>query len=86
MDNLGAPKVSGIRAAIEPGGATLLYLPPYSPALSPSAPCWSKPKTALRAVGARTRPRVERAIPQAITTIRETDALAWFAHCGYQLN
>jgi transposase len=86
MDNLRAHKVSGIREAIEQCGATLLYLPPYSPDLSPIEPCWSKLKTALRAVGARTRQRLERAITQAITTIRETDALAWFAHCGYQLN
>jgi transposase len=86
MDNLGAHKVSGIREAIERCGATLLYLPPYSPDLSPIEPCWSKLKTALRAVGARTRHRLERAISQALATICEADAVAWFAHCGYQLN
>jgi transposase len=86
MDNLKAHKVSGIREAIEQCGATLLYLPPYSPDLSPIEQCWSKLKTALRAVGARTRRRLDRAITQAIATIREADALAWFAHCGYRLN
>jgi transposase len=86
MDNLGAHKGSGIRETIEKCGATLLYLPPYSPDLSPIEQCWSKLKTALRAVGARPRRRLERAIPQALATIRETDAAAWFAHCGYQLN
>ena len=86
MDNLGAHKVSGIREAIEQCGATLFYLPPYSPDLSPIEPCWSKLKTALRAVGARTRKRLDRAITQAIATISAADAAAWFAHCGYQLN
>jgi transposase len=86
MDNLGAHRVSGIREAIEKCGATLLYLPPYSPDLSPIEECWSKLKTALRAVGARTRRRLARAITQAIATIREADAVAWFAHCGYRLN
>jgi transposase len=86
MDNLGAHKVSGIREAIEARGARLIYLPPYSPDLSPIERRWSKIKTALRAIGARTRRTLERAIKEALSTITESDALAWFAHCGYQLN
>jgi transposase len=86
MDNLGAHKVSGIREAIEARGARLIYLPPYSPDLSPIERCWSKIKTRLRAIGARTRQALERAIKEALSTISESDALAWFAHCGYQLN
>ena len=31
MDNLPAHKVAGVRAIIEKAGASLLYLPPYSP-------------------------------------------------------
>ncbi|MEN3333734.1 MAG: hypothetical protein V7641_3099 [Blastocatellia bacterium] len=86
MDNLQAHKVRGIREAIEERGAKLIYLPPYSPDLSPIEACWSKIKTALRAAGARTRRALERAIKQALETITESDALAWFAHCGYRLN
>jgi transposase len=78
--------VSGIREAIEARGAQLIYLPPYSPDLSPIERCWSKIKTALRGIGARTRRKLERAIKRALETITESDALAWFAHCGYQLN
>ena len=85
MDNLGAHKVSGIREAIEARGAKLIYLPPYSPDLSPIERCWSKIKTVLRAIGARTRRALERAIKKALSTISMSDALAWFAHCGYQL-
>jgi transposase len=86
MDNLGAHKVSGIREAIESRGAKLIYLPPYSPDLSPIERCWSKIKTVLRSAGARTRQALEVAIKEAISTISESDALAWFAHCGYRLN
>ena len=86
MDNLGAHKVSGIREAIEGRGAELIYLPPYSPDLSPIERCWSKVKTALRAIGARTRRRLERAIKRVLPTITKSDALAWFSHCGYRLN
>jgi transposase len=86
MDNLGAHKVDGIKEAIEACGARVLYLPPYSPDLSPIEQCWSKLKTALRAIGARTRRALSRALAHALATISESDALAWFAHCGYQLN
>jgi transposase len=86
MDNLAAHKVSGIREAIEGRGAKLIYLPPYSPDLSPIERCWSKIKTTLRAIGARTRRALERAIKKALSMITGSDALAWFAHCGYQLN
>jgi transposase len=85
MDNLRAHKAAGIREAIEPTGARLLYLPPYSPALSPIEQCWSKLKTALRTVKARTREALEHAIAQALATITVSDARSWFHHCGYAL-
>lgn len=86
MDNLGAHKVSGIREAIEARGARLIYLPPYSPDLSPIERCWSKIKTALRAAGARTYRALNRAIKRALETVTVSDVLAWFAHCGYPVN
>lgn len=85
MDNLRAHKVAGIREAIEQTGAQLLYLPPYSPDLSPIEPCWSKLKTALRTAQARTREALEQAIAQALATITVSDAHNWFLHCGYTL-
>ena len=85
MDNLGAHKVEGVRAAIEAKGARLIYLPPYSPDLNPIERCWSKIKTALRAAKARTREALETAIRQALLTVTESDVRAWFKHCGYAL-
>jgi transposase len=85
MDNLGAHKVKGIRDMIEAAGATLLYLPPYSPDKSPIEPCWSKLKTFLRAAKARTREALDAAIALAIETITASDARGWFTHCGYAL-
>jgi transposase len=86
MDNLSAHKVSGIREAIEATGATVMYLPPYSPDFNPIERCWSKLKSALRAIGARRRESLEEAIAQVIKTVSKADALGWFAHCGYQVN
>jgi transposase len=86
LDNLGAHKVEGVRAAIEARGARLLYLPPYSPDLNPIERCWSKIKTTLRAAQARTREALEEAITLALATVTESDARAWFKHCGYALH
>jgi transposase len=86
MDNLSAHKVAGVRPAIEGRGAQLLYLPPYSPDLSPIEQCWSKLKAGLRRIGARTREALETALQQVLETVTESDALAWFAHCGYLVN
>jgi transposase len=83
MDNLRAHKVAGIEDAITGCGARLLYLPPYSPDLSPIEQCWAKRKTCLRRIGARTREALEEAIAYAMEGITAADALAWFAHCGY---
>jgi transposase len=85
MDNLRAHKVAGIREAVEQAGARLLYLPPYSPDLSPIEPCWSKLKTVLRTAQARTREALEQAITQALATVTVSDARHWFHHCGYAL-
>lgn len=85
MDNLGAHKVKGVRESIEDAGATLLYLPPYSPDWSPIEPCWSKLKTYLRAAKARTRELLDEALKRALDTVTASDARGWFMHCGYAL-
>jgi len=54
MDNLAAHKVSAIRQAIESSGATLFYLPPYSPDFNPIEFVFSKLKNLLRKAAART--------------------------------
>ena len=62
MDNCRVHLVPGIREAIEKSGATLRYLPKYSPDLNPIELPYSKFKTFLRKVAARTVPRLNRAI------------------------
>ena len=86
MDNLGARKVHGIRSAIEASGAALKCLPAYSPDYSPIGPCWSKLKTCLRAMKARTREALDSALAHAIDTVTACDAKGWFNHCGYSFH
>ena len=84
MDNLSAHKVSGVRDRIEQAGATLLYLPPYSPDFNPIEKAWSKIKQLLRSAKARTAEALDDAVAQAIAAITPQNATAWFHHCGYR--
>jgi transposase len=54
MDNLPAHRVAGGREAIEARGASLLYLPPYSPDFKPIERACAKLKALLRQAAART--------------------------------
>ena len=83
MDNLAAHKVAGVRRAIEAGGATLLYLPPYSPDLNPIENAFAKLKAHVRKLVARTIEALEDAAADAIRTFKAIDCANSFAHAGY---
>jgi len=83
MDNLSVHKDQRVRPLIERAGCTLVYLPAYSPDLTPIEQAFSKLKEYLRRVGARTRETLEEAITAALASITVGDAIGWFTHCGY---
>ena len=72
MDNLPVHKVAGVEQAIEAAGATLLYLPPYSPDLNPIEPAFSKVKAHLRKAAEHTIPRLVRRIGRIATDFQPT--------------
>ena len=78
MDNLSSHKVEGVRVRIEKCGATLLYLPPYSPDLNPIEKAWSKLKQMLRTAKARSVEALDRALSELLPKITADDAKAWF--------
>ena len=86
MDNVGFHKVVGVREAIEESGARLLFLPPYSPDLSPIENMWSKIKSSLKKLAPRTRSQFRKAIRIAFEGISRKDLVAWFKHCGYNIS
>ncbi len=86
MDNLSAHKVAGLEELIRAQGARLIYLPPYSPDFNPIELAWSKVKTILRRLKARTFTDLIEALKQALQAITSQDIHAWFAHCGYAIN
>jgi transposase len=83
MDNLRTHKIAGIKEAIEGAGATILYLPPYSPDLNSLEEMWSKMKAYLRKMKARTDDMLLTAIDTLLTSIPLSDILGWFSHAGY---
>ena len=85
MDNLRAHKVIGIRELIEDTGAILLYLPPYSPDFNPIEKMWSKIKSILRKMKARSKEDINAALTAAFKEITSSDARGWFESCGYGL-
>jgi transposase len=83
MDNLGSHKVAGVREAIEARGATLLYLPPYSPDLNPIEQVFAKLKSILRSAAARTREALWAAIGTALKAFSSHECQNYFADAGY---
>lgn len=83
MDNLAAHKVAGVREAIEARGATLRYLPQYSPDLNPIEMPFSKLKAFLRKVAERTVPALCRRIGSFARRLPAREARNYFRHAGY---
>lgn len=83
LDNLSAHKAPAVQAAVEACGARLVFLPPYSPDFSPIEMCWSKVKTQVRKLAARTHDALIDALADALARVQSTDARNWFAHCGF---
>ena len=83
MDNLRVHKVAGVRQAIEEKGASVLYLPPYSPDLNPIEMLWSKIKAFLLEQKARDAVILLDKIQEAYSTISLQDILGWFSATGY---
>jgi transposase len=83
MDNLGSHKVAGVRTAIEAAGASLLYLPPYSPDFNPIEKAFAKLKAKLRKAAARTVDTLWAAVAQIIETFTPSECANYFASAGY---
>jgi transposase len=84
MDNLPAHKVAGVGEAIEAAGASLLYLPPYSPELNPIEQVFAKLKALLRSAAARTREALWTTIGQLLSTYSPDECRNYLANCGYE--
>ena len=83
LDNLAAHKVAGVRRAIEAAGASLVYLPPYSPDLNPIELVFSKLKWLLRTAATRTVESLWSLLGAMPDHFPAQQCLAYIKHCGY---
>lgn len=85
LDNLSPHKGTAAIRLIEQAGATVCFLPAYSPDFNPIEQMWSKIKAWLRAEKARTQEALVTAIARALAQVTPSDARNWFAACGYSI-
>jgi len=85
MDNLPAHKVPGVKEAIEAVGATLRYLPQYSPDLNPIEMAFSKFKAHLRKVAEQTIRGLCRRIGEFALNSDSVECRNYLRHAGYGL-
>ena len=83
LDNLPAHKGSRVREVIEAAGASLLYLPPYSPDFNPIENAFSKLKALLRKAAERTVEGLWAAIGRLVDLFTLQECANYFAAAGY---
>lgn len=83
MDNLAAHKVEGVREAVEAAGATLRYLPPYSPDLNPIEQVFAKLKALLRKAAERSVKALWSRIGYLLDAFSPTECANYFKNAGY---
>src|SRR5262249_15586354 len=82
MDNLSAHKVAGVREAVAAVGASVVYLPPYSPDLNPIELVFAKVKSILRSAAERTVEGLWRRLGDLIDEFPSAECRAYLRHCG----
>ena len=83
LDNLPAHKAGGVETAIRSVGASLLYLPPYSPDLNPIEQVFAKLKALLRKAAARTKDALWDALGSLLDAFTPDECVNYLANCGY---
>ena len=83
MDNLSAHKDGQALGMLKEAGVIVRFLPAYSPDYNPIELMWSKVKSILRKIEARTNETLLLAIGTALSEVTAKDTTHWLAHCGY---
>lgn len=83
MDNLSSHKGPHVRESIESAGASLLFLPPYSPDFNPIENAFAKLKALLRKAAERGIQGLWSAIGAAVATFTADECARYFAAAGY---
>ena len=84
LDNLPAHRSMSVRATIEAAGATLRFLPPYSPDFNPIENAFAKLKAILRKAAARTLDDLWDAVRDALPSFSPTECANYFTAARYE--
>ena len=82
-DNVSFHKVAGVEHAIGAVGASLRYLPQYSPDLNPIEFMFHPLKTSLRKAAERTIKGLNRSVRSFIRTFDPSEGIGYLRHAGY---
>jgi len=83
LDNAQAHKDPRFVAAVEARGASVEFLPPYSPDFNPIEPGWGLAKKHIKAVAPRDYRSLLKAAHAGRRRVRPSHCDAWFRHAGY---
>lgn len=83
LDNLVCHRRAGAARAIERAGATVRFLPPYSPDLNPIELAFSKLKGLLRSAGKRSVEGLWDFLGQSLDAFAPEECRRYFRHDGY---
>lgn len=83
LDNLSTHKIPGVAVLIAARGASVRYLPPYSPDLNPIEMAFAKLKSHLRQAAARTLDDLQDALAHSLTSFRPAHCQGFFRHAQY---
>jgi len=84
VDNVSFHKVTGVEDAIQAAGASLRYLPQYSPEFNPIELVFHPLKTLLRKAAERTIEGLERCVGSFIRALSPSQCMGYFKHAGYE--
>ena len=84
MDNLSSHKRVGVREAIEATGASLAFLPPYSPDFNPIEQAFAKFKWLLKSAARRTVDALWNTCGALLANFKEDECRNYIRHCGYR--
>lgn len=83
LDNLPVHKAVGVQAAVQAAGATVRFIPPYSPDLNPIEMLFSKLKAGLRKAGERAVTGLWSRVAELLCAVPAEECRNFLTHRGY---
>ena len=83
LDNLSTHKIASVATLITAQGASVRYLPPYSPDLNPIEMAFAKLKAHLRQAAARNLADLQVSVANSLSAFSSTHCQGFFRHAQY---